>query len=187
MNSTAPQSDRVVAVTGAGTGIGQATARAFAVEGAHVVAIGRRSEPLTETAAGHHRITPLPVDITAEGGPEQIARWVSETFGRLDVLVNNAGVVRSGTLGMLTRRLIAVQVATNLVAPILLTQATLPLLETAGGVGLTPEQMAVVREWQLAHCGRGPPIASVRWPDRAHQDQVHCHRQFRTSTLAAFH
>lgn len=60
MNSTAPQSSRVVVITGAGTGIGRATARAFATEGAHVVAIGRRSEPLKETAAGHDRITPLP-------------------------------------------------------------------------------------------------------------------------------
>jgi NAD(P)-dependent dehydrogenase (short-subunit alcohol dehydrogenase family) len=62
MNSTAPQSSRIVAVTGAGTGIGRATARAFAAEGARVVAIGRRAEPLKETAAGHDRITPLARD-----------------------------------------------------------------------------------------------------------------------------
>ncbi|MDG6106232.1 SDR family oxidoreductase [Dactylosporangium aurantiacum] len=221
MNSTAPQSVRIVAVTGAGSGIGRATARAFADDGAHVVAIGRRSEPLRETAAGHCRITPLPVDITAEDGPQQIVQSVSETYGRLDVLVNNAGIVRGGTLGKLTPQLIAAQVATNLVAPILLAQAALPLLEAFGGVivnvstavgqrawpgnsiyaatkvalelltrswavelaprgirvvavapgaidtpigehqGLTPERMAAVRQWQLAHT----PLARIGRPE----------------------
>ncbi len=93
MNSTTPQSSRTVVVTGAGTGIGRATARAFAAEGAHVVAIGRRVEPLKETAAENDRIMPLPVDITAEGEPERIVQTVLETYGRLDVLVNNAGIV----------------------------------------------------------------------------------------------
>ncbi|MGI5530611.1 SDR family NAD(P)-dependent oxidoreductase [Streptomyces syringium] len=215
MNSTASQSSRVVAVTGAGTGIGRATARAFAAEGARVVAIGRRAEPLKETAAGDERITPLAADITAEDGPERIVRAVLETHGRLDVLVNNAGIVRGGPLGTLTPETITAQLATNLIAPVLLTQAALPLLETAGGVivnvstsvgqrawpgsslyaatktalelltrswavelaprgirvaavapgaidtpigehqGLTPEAMAAVREWQLAHTPLG--------------------------------
>ncbi|MEV0566613.1 SDR family oxidoreductase [Dactylosporangium sp. NPDC050588] len=215
MDNTAARSVRVVAVTGAGTGIGRATARAFAAEGAHVVAIGRRGETLRETAAGHHRITPLPVDITAQDGPERIAQSVAETFGRLDVLVNNAGIVHGGALGGLTPRQIAAQVATNMVAPILLTQAALPLLEESGGVvvnvstavgqrawpgnsvyaatkaaleiltrswavelaprgvrvvavapgaidtpigehqGLTPQRLAAVREWQLAHTPLG--------------------------------
>ncbi|CAM5635845.1 SDR family NAD(P)-dependent oxidoreductase OS=Streptomyces aurantiogriseus OX=66870 GN=GCM10010251_68840 PE=3 SV=1 [Streptomyces aurantiogriseus] len=59
-SSTGPPISRIVAVTGAGTGIGRATARAFAAEGAHVLAIGRRAEPLRETAAGHDRITRWP-------------------------------------------------------------------------------------------------------------------------------
>ncbi|MDX3097757.1 SDR family NAD(P)-dependent oxidoreductase [Streptomyces sp. ME19-03-3] len=221
MNSTAPQSSRIVGVTGAGTGIGRATARAFAAEGAHVVAIGRRGEPLKETAAGHDRIMPLPADITAEGEPERIVQAVLETHGRLDVLVNNAGIVRSGTLGTLTPGMITDQLATNLVAPILLAQAALPLLETSGGAivnvstsvgqrawpgssvyaatktalelltrswavelaprgvrvvavapgaidthigehqGLTPERIAAVREWQLAHT----PLARISRPE----------------------
>ncbi|MGW2827081.1 SDR family NAD(P)-dependent oxidoreductase [Streptomyces sp. NPDC001443] len=215
MNSTAPHSSRVVAVTGAGTGIGRATARAFAAEGAHVIAIGRRTEPLEETAAGHRQITPLAADITAEGEPERVVRTVLEAQGRLDVLVNNAGIVRVGALGMLTPETIASQLATNLIAPILLARAALPLLEAARGAivnvgtsvgqrawpgnsvyaaaktalesltrswavelaprgirvvavapgaidtpigehqGLTPEQMASVREWQLAHTPLG--------------------------------
>ncbi|MFE9407096.1 SDR family NAD(P)-dependent oxidoreductase [Streptomyces sp. NPDC006530] len=133
-NSGTPRHSRIVVVTGAGTGIGRAAARAFAAEGAHVVAVGRRSERLEETAAGHDRIVPLPADITADGEPERIIRAVSETYGRLDVLVNNAGVVRGGALGTVTPEMIATQLATNLVAPVLLAQAALPFLEASGGV-----------------------------------------------------
>ncbi|MEU6663112.1 SDR family oxidoreductase [Streptomyces sp. NPDC046821] len=148
MNSTAPQSSsRVVAITGAGTGIGRATARAFAEEGAHVIAIGRRSEPLKETAAGHTRITPLVADITAEGAPERIIEAVRETHGRLDVLVNNAGIVRSGALGTLTPEMITPQLATNLIAPILLTQAALPLLTTSRGVIANVSTSVGQRAW----------------------------------------
>ncbi|WP_405652995.1 SDR family NAD(P)-dependent oxidoreductase [Streptomyces sp. NBC_00019] len=221
MNSTTPQSSRTVVVTGAGTGIGRGTARAFAAEGAHVVAIGRRVEPLKETAGDNDRIMALPVDITAEGEPERIVQTVWETYGRLDVLVNNAGIVHSGALGTLTLEMIEAQLSTNLVAPTLLAQAALPLLETSGGVivnvttsvgqrawpgssvyaatktalelltrswavelaprgvrvvavapgaidtpigehqGLTPERMAAVREWQLAHT----PLARIGRPE----------------------
>lgn len=147
MNSTAPQSSRIIAVTGAGTGIGRATARAFAAEGAHVVAIGRRSEPLKETAAGHERITPLAADITADGEPERIVEAVSDTYGRLDVLVNNAGIVRGGALGSLTPEMITAQLATNLIAPVLLTQAALPLLEASGGVVVNVSTSVGQRAW----------------------------------------
>ncbi|MFJ5774343.1 SDR family NAD(P)-dependent oxidoreductase [Streptomyces sp. NPDC093094] len=147
MNSTPPQDGRIVVVTGAGTGIGRATARAFAAEGARVVAIGRRSRPLEETAAGHDRIVPLPADITAEGEPERIARTVLAAHGRWDVLVNNAGIVRNGALGTLTPGMIADQLATNLVAPVLLAQAALPLLETSGGVIVNVSTSVGQRAW----------------------------------------
>ncbi|KLL10607.1 SDR family NAD(P)-dependent oxidoreductase [Protofrankia coriariae] len=145
--SAAPQSSRIVVVTGAGTGIGRATARAFAAEGAHVFAVGRRAEPLHETAAGHERITPLAADITAAGEPERIIHIVRELHGRLDVLVNNAGIVRGGALGTLTPETIIPQIATNLIAPILLTQAALPLLEATGGVIVNVSTSVGQRAW----------------------------------------
>ncbi|MET9777291.1 SDR family oxidoreductase [Streptomyces sp. NPDC006367] len=147
METTAPRSSRTVVVTGAGTGIGRATARAFAAEGAHVVAVGRRHHPLEETASAHDRITPLTADITAEGEPERIVRAVVERHGRLDVLVNNAAIVRGAGLGALDTEQITAQLATNLVVPVLLTQAALPYLETAGGVIVNVSTSVGQRAW----------------------------------------
>ncbi|MGW9212938.1 SDR family NAD(P)-dependent oxidoreductase [Embleya sp. NPDC055664] len=138
---------RIVLITGAGTGIGRATARAYAAEGAHVIAVGRRREPLAETAEGHARITPLTADITAEGEPERIVRAIAEAHGRLDVLVNNAGIVGTGGLGAYTRATIDPLLATDLIAPLLLTRAALPLLERAGGVIVNITTSVGQRAW----------------------------------------
>ncbi|MER7194963.1 SDR family NAD(P)-dependent oxidoreductase [Streptomyces flaveolus] len=147
MDISATGNSRVVVVTGAGTGIGRATARAFAAEGAHVVAVGRRGEPLAETATGYERITPLPADITAGGEPERIVQAVTEAYGRLDVLVNNAAVVHSGSLGTLSPELITAQLDTNLVAPVLLAQGALPFLEASGGVIVNVSTSVGQRAW----------------------------------------
>ena len=63
------------------------------------------------------------------------------------MLVNNAGIVRSGALGTLTAETIDAQIATNLVAPILLTQAALPLLEAAAGVIVNVSTSVGQRAW----------------------------------------
>ncbi|WP_433887983.1 SDR family NAD(P)-dependent oxidoreductase [Streptomyces sp. CA-111067] len=138
---------RTVLVTGAGTGIGRATARAFAAAGDRVVAVGRRPGPLAQAAEGHDGIFPFSADITAPGEPERILAAVTEAHGRLDVLVNNAGIVRSGRLGTFERATIDDQLATNLVAPVLLTQAAVPALEAAGGVVVNVTTSIAQRAW----------------------------------------
>lgn len=138
----------VVIVTGAGTGIGRATARMFAAEGAHVVAVGRRPAPLAETAEAHpRRIRPLVADITADGAAKEIVRTAVEEYGRLDVLVNNAGIVTGGPLGTLSRETAEAQFATNLVAPALLAQAAVPALEAGGGVIVNVSTSVGQRAW----------------------------------------
>ncbi|AJE80585.1 short-chain dehydrogenase/reductase SDR [Streptomyces albus] len=142
-----PRGGRTVLVTGGGTGIGRATALAFAAEGAKVVVVGRRLGPLRETSAADPRITALAGDLTAEGEPERIVRRVLEAHGRLDVLVNNAAVVRGGPLGSLGAETIGPQLATNLVAPVLLTEAVLPALEASGGVIVNVSTSVGQRAW----------------------------------------
>ncbi|MFE5730981.1 SDR family NAD(P)-dependent oxidoreductase [Streptomyces sp. NPDC056528] len=145
MDTTTPT--RVVVVTGAGTGIGRATARAFAAQGATVVAVGRREEPLRETAEGRAGIHPLTANVTAEGAAEEIVRAALDAHGRLDVLVNNAGIATGGPLGTLDRSVITPLLETNLVAPLLLVQAAVPALRESRGVVVNVSTAVGQRGW----------------------------------------
>ncbi|WP_314618355.1 SDR family NAD(P)-dependent oxidoreductase [Streptomyces stackebrandtii] len=145
MNTITPT--RVVVVTGAGTGIGRATARAFAGQGATVVAVGRRKEPLREAAEGHPGIHPFVADVTAEGAAEEIVEAAVTAHGRLDVLVNNAGISTGGPLGTLDRSVITPLLETNLVAPVLLTQAAVPALKESRGVVVNVSTAIGQRGW----------------------------------------
>jgi NADP-dependent 3-hydroxy acid dehydrogenase YdfG len=86
----------VAVVTGGGSGIGQAAAVALAREGADVAVVGRRREPLEEVAAlvGHEgrRALPVALDVADAGAVQRLAAEVVDSFGRVDVLVNSAGI-----------------------------------------------------------------------------------------------
>lgn len=125
--------DSVVIITGGGSGIGRATALAFASRGARVLITGRRAASLDETAKDQPNIKTLVAD-TAQpaGAPRTIARAI-ELWGRLDVLVNNAGAGAIMPLADATARRIIDIFAVNVFGPSLLAREALPHLKEAKG------------------------------------------------------
>ena len=133
-------SGKVAWVTGAGSGIGEAAARALAGAGASVVLSGRRPEPLegvaaSITAEGGTAIA-LPGDLTLPDTAATIVGKIEDRFGRLDILVNNAGGnIRERRWNELTPDGIATVVNANLSAAFYCAAAALkPMLRRRDGV-----------------------------------------------------
>jgi NAD(P)-dependent dehydrogenase (short-subunit alcohol dehydrogenase family) len=122
-----------VIVTGAGSGIGRAAARALGAAGADVLVVGRRPAALDATAEGLPSIVPFVADVRAEDAPGAIVAAAAERWGRVDVLVNNAGVFAAMPLADVTAEGIADLVDTNITAPSLLASAALAWLRESRG------------------------------------------------------
>ena len=91
--------DKVVLITGGGTGIGRAIALAFVEAGARVVVTGRREQPLQELATLHpEQITGFPGDVSVRADAPRMIRAAIAHFGQLDILVNNAAMAEGAAL-----------------------------------------------------------------------------------------
>ncbi|TMR29812.1 SDR family oxidoreductase [Nonomuraea zeae] len=108
-------------------------ALAFAGAGAHVLGVGRRPDALRQTAAQHPGIAVLAADLTADGAPQAVIDAVADRWGRLDVLVNNAGATAVMPLADTDAERVAGLLALNVIAPSLLAQAALPHLRAHRG------------------------------------------------------
>ena len=85
---------RVAIVTGASSGLGERFARVLAGVGAHVVLVARRTERIEALADLLPDALAVTVDVTDDNGPQDLVDAVLARYGRLDVLVNNAGISR---------------------------------------------------------------------------------------------
>jgi len=125
--------DKVVIVTGGGDGIGLAAARAYASLGAHVLITGRRAERLEAIHANERRIHGLVADV---GDPADTPRTVEKAldlWGRIDVLVNNAGAGAPLPLADATAERLRSIYTVNTIGPTLLAAAVIPHLERSKG------------------------------------------------------
>ena len=159
---------QVAIVTGAGSGIGECAARMLAAEGAQVVMCGRRQAPIDgvaktiEKAGG--RCAARAVDLEDADAAAAFARWTLERFGRVDVLVNNAGhSSHARSIRWIGRKEWDSVVAVNLTAVYVLTQAVLPgMLERGGGTIVTVGSMAALKGGLIGGAPYGAAKAAVR-------------------------
>lgn len=129
--------DRAALVTGASSGIGYAIAEMLGEAGYGVTVAARRPDKL-EDAAGRlgdagHEVEAVAADMTDEAAVEEVVGRHRERFGRLDVLVNNAGVGIGSAVGDIQTRKLDMQLDLNLRAVILFYRACVPLLREAAG------------------------------------------------------
>ena len=120
-----------ILITGGGSGIGRGLAEAFHALGNRVIIAGRRKQALDETTAANPGMASMQLDIEDPSAIRAFAAVVAEEFPTLNVLFNNAGIMRAEKLLAQQEDLADAEaiVATNLLGPIRLTAALLPLLQ----------------------------------------------------------
>jgi 3-oxoacyl-[acyl-carrier protein] reductase len=127
---------KVCLITGSTRGIGRAIADRFAAEGGHIVVHGRRDTDATTAAGelpGGGRAMGIGADLTDPAATEELMRRTLAWQGRLDVLVNNAGVARDRYVTKLSDEDWEACLRTNATAPFQLLRAAVPAMKHAGG------------------------------------------------------
>lgn len=143
--------DKVVIVTGAASGIGAATARKFAVEGASVVLVDADRAGVEEVAAQLPGSVAEVADVSDEQQITALIDEVAEELGSLDVLVNNAGVVVSGDIGSTTTEQWRKVMAADLDSVFFASRAALPHLKRSRGCIINTSSVSGIRgDWQQA-------------------------------------
>ena len=150
--------DKIALVTGASSGIGRATALKFAGAGARVALVGRNGEALEKVAdeiakSGGEAFAVI-ADVTREADAERVVAGTVERFGGLDVLVNAAGGLSSGTVEDTTFAVWDAMMNVNLRAVFHLMQLAIPHLEKEGGNIVNVSSVTGLRAFPgvLAYC-----------------------------------
>lgn len=128
--------DKIVIITGAGSGIGEATARRFAADGATVVLVGRTQDKLDKVAdalADKNKVFVRPTDVSKAEDVRALFDEVIDKYGQLDVLVNNAGVASGGLIADVTDEDWHKVMSINVDGVFHCTRAAMPHLKKTGG------------------------------------------------------
>ncbi len=140
---------RVAVVTGAGRGIGAATAKAFAAAGAHVALLDRDGASATrvaeEIAAAGGEAWHFEADVTDSFGIERVFDGIVDEAGRLDVLVNNAGIVRDARLAEVADADFAATLDVNLRGALVCARAAVPHMLARGSGRILSATSVVAR------------------------------------------
>lgn len=149
---------KVVIVTGASSGIGRATAEKFVKAGSNVVATARSESALAglrkDCAAGKGELKIHLADLSEQSQIERLVSVVKDSFGRIDVLVNSAGIIQNGTIENTTVADWDKMMGINLRTVFCLTQMCVPFLERTGGAVVNVSSVAGTRAFPnvLAYC-----------------------------------
>lgn len=150
--------DRVALITGASSGIGRAAARKFAAQGYKVALVARDQERLDETAAeiqlGGGQALALAADVTLEADIERAVRETVMTLGGIDVLVNAAGIISSGTIESTQLADWDYMMNLNVRAPFYAIQCALPHLTAREGSVVNVSSVTGIRAFPgvLSYC-----------------------------------
>jgi uncharacterized protein len=163
----------VAVVTGASSGIGEATARRLARDGAQLVLVARREDRLRALADELGGATVLALDLTDDDAPRRIADAVESEHGRLDLLVNNAGSAWRGTFADTGWEHIERHMKLNFEATVRLTHALLPLLRRSAPssiVNVASVAGRISRARSIAYSAS--KFALIGWSDGLHAEEL---------------
>jgi uncharacterized protein len=172
--------DYVALITGASSGIGEATARRLAREpGTRLVLVARRGERLQELAQELGGALTIAVDLTDADAAPHIADVVDHEFGRLDLLVNNAGASWRGSFAETGWENLERHMKLNFEAPARLVEALLPLLRRSAQAPRGQRRVAIVNVASTAGRVARPragaysasKFALVGWSDALHAEE----------------
>jgi len=128
----AEKNGQVWFITGANKGLGAAIAKEALDRGYRVVATSRNPQKIVEILGSSPNLVTLQLDITDDGQVESAVKAALERFGRIDVLVNNAGYALLGFFEEMSEKLIRQQMETNVFGTMKVTRAVLPLMRRQG-------------------------------------------------------
>ncbi|WP_229054664.1 SDR family oxidoreductase [Aeromicrobium sp. Leaf350] len=168
-------------ITGASRGMGIDIARAALAAGHHVVATGRDPQKVEDAVGAHENLLTVALDVTDPDAAERAAQAAVERFGRIDVLVNNAGNFYAGYFENISPAQLRAQMETNFFGPLNVTREVLPVMRAQrSGQVITITSAAGLMGQEFCAAYAPSKFALEGWMESLHYDLA----PFGISTMA---